>query len=152
METFADSTLAAQSGAVRPAPPELSIVRLYLLRLGYLVLAAGLGAVVWPEVLHHSSAQAAQAGIRISLLAGLGATAALGLRYPVQMLPLLIFELVWKSVYLTAFALPLWSAGQIDAGALEDIQAVSMVVIFIPLIPWRHVFAQYVTKRSERWA
>jgi hypothetical protein len=33
----------------------------------------------------------------------------------------------------------------------EDIQAVAMVVILIPLIPWRYVFAQYVLKRGDRW-
>jgi len=85
------------------------------------------------------------------LLAGLGATAALGLRYPVQMLPVLLFELVWKAIYLTAFALPLWSAHQITAAVAEDIKACLMVVIFIPLIPWGYVFAHYVLKHGDRW-
>jgi len=60
------------------------------------------------------------------LLAGLGATAVLGLRYPVQMLPILRFELVWKAIYLIAFALPLWSAHEINGAVAEDIQAVLM--------------------------
>jgi hypothetical protein len=152
METFADSTLPSPEAAFRRAPPELSAPRLYLMRLGYLVLAVGLGAFVWPEVLHHTSAEAAKAGVRISLLAGIGATAILGLRYPVQMLPLLLFEMFWKAIYLTAFALPLWRAGQVDPDTWEDIKACLMVVVFIPLIPWRYVFTQYVTNRSERWA
>jgi len=87
----------------------------------------------------------------LALLAGLGATAALGLRYPVQMLPLLLFELIWKAIYLTAFALPLWSAHQITPAVAEDIKAVLMVVIFVPLIPWRYVFAHYVLKHGDRW-
>ena len=90
-------------------------------------------------------------GIQFALLAGLGACAALGLRYPVQMLPVLVFELTWKAIYLIAFALPLWSAHQIDAATAEDIRAVLMVVIFVPLIPWRYVFAHYVLKRGDRW-
>jgi hypothetical protein len=114
-------------------------------------MAAGLGVYVWPAVLHHTNEFAAAAGIRVALLAGLGATAALGLRYPVQMLPVLLFELAWKAIYLVAFALPLWSAHQITAAVAEDIQAVAMVVILIPLIPWRYVFAQYVLKRGDRW-
>ena len=84
------------------------------------------------------------------MLAGLGATAALGLRYPVQMLPVLLFELTWKAIYLVAFALPLW-AHQINAAVAEDIQAVLMAVIFLPLIPWRYVFANYVLKHGDRW-
>jgi len=130
---------------------EVSLFRLYTLRASYLIMAGGLGAFVWPAVFHHTNEFAAAAGIRVALLAGLGATAALGLRYPVQMLPVLIFELVWKAIYLTAFALPMWSAHQITAAMAEDIKAVAMVVIFIPLIPWRYVFAQYVLKRGDRW-
>ena len=130
---------------------EVSLFRLYTLRAAYFVMAAGLGAFVWPAVIHHTNEFAAVRGIQLALLAGLGATAALGLRYPVQMLPILLFELIWKATYLIAFALPLWSAHQINAATAEDIKAVLMAVIFIPLIPWRYVFAQYVLKHGDRW-
>ncbi|MGA3131406.1 MAG: hypothetical protein ABSD59_11440 [Terracidiphilus sp.] len=121
------------------------------LRACYFVLAAGLGAYVWPSVLNHSNGFAEGEGIRCALLAGLGATALLGFRYPVKMLPLLLFELIWKTIYLVDFALPLWRAHQIDDAVAADIQAVLMVVIFIPLIPWRTVWAQYAVQRGDRW-
>ena len=145
--------LPVPSGDVtsRPTMPELSLFRLYTLRVCYFILAAGLGVYIWPVVVHHTSDLATTEGIRIALLAGLGATAVLGLRYPVQMVPLLLFEMIWKAIYLIAFALPLWSAHQINEAVAEDIKAVLMVIIFIPLIPWRHVFAQYVLKRGDRW-
>ena len=135
----------------RAAVSEVSLFRLYTLRLCYLILAAGLGVYVWPVVISHTSDVAIAAGVRLALLAGLGATAVLGLRYPLQMLPLLLFEVVWKAIYLIAFAAPLWSAHKINAAAAEDINAVWMVVIFLPLIPWRYVFAHYVFKRGDRW-
>jgi hypothetical protein len=131
--------------------PEVSLFRLYTLRAAYLVMAAGLAVFVWPAVFHHSNELAVTGGVRIALLAGLGATAALGLRYPLQMLPILLFELTWKAIYLIAFALPLWSTHQITAAMAEDIRAVMIAVIFIPMIPWRYVFAQYVLKRGDRW-
>ena len=131
--------------------PEVSLFRLYTLRAAYLVMAAGLAVFVWPAVFHHSSELAVTGGVRIALLAGLGATAALGLRYPLQMLPILLFELTWKAIYLIAFALPLWSTHQITAAMAEDIKAVMIAVIFIPMIPWRYVFAQFVLKRGDRW-
>jgi hypothetical protein len=130
---------------------EVSLFRLYTLRAAYLVMAAGLGVYIWPAVIHHTGEFAATQGVRCALLAGLGATAALGLRYPVQMLPVLLFELVWKAIFLLAFALPLWSAHQISAAMAEDIKAVLMVVIFVPLIPWRYVFAHYVLRHGDRW-
>jgi hypothetical protein len=130
---------------------EVSLVRLYTLRLCYLILAVGLGLYMWPSVIHHTPDFAVAHGIQLSLLAGLGLTAVLGLRYPVQMLPLLLFELIWKTIYLLAFALPLWSAHQVNAAAAEDIRACLMVVIFIPLIPWRYVVRHYILQRGNRW-
>jgi len=130
---------------------EVSLVRLYTLRLCYLILAVGLGLYMWPSVIHHTPAFAVAHGIQLSLLAGLGLTAVLGLRYPVQMLPLLIFELIWKTIYLLAFALPMWSAHQVNAATAEDIRACLMVVIFIPLIPWRYVVRHYILQRGNRW-
>jgi len=114
-------------------------------------MAAGLGAFIWPDVIHHTNEFAAARGIQVALLAGLGATAALGLRYPVKMLPVLLFELTWKAIYLVAFAWPLWSAHQINQATAEDIKSVLMVVILIPLIPWRYVFAHYVVEPGDRW-
>ena len=122
-----------------------------MLRVCYFILASGLGVYYWPSVIQHTNELAITEGIPFALLAGLGLTAVLGLRYPLQMVPLLLFELTWKAIYLVAFALPLWRAHQIDAAVAADIQAVLMVVIFIPLIPWRYVFAQYVAKCGERW-
>lgn len=131
--------------------PQLSLARLYGLRVFYLVIAAGLGVFVWPDVIRHTPDFAAAQGVRCALLAGLGLTAAFGLRYPIQMLPILLFELIWKAIYLIAFALPLWSAHQITAAVAEDIKAVLMVVVFIPLVPWGYVVRHYVLKPGDRW-
>jgi len=151
MNSGAELSVLSANVASRTTLPEVSLFRLYTLRAAYLVMAAGLGVFIWPVVIHHTSELAVTHGVQFALLAGLGATAALGLRYPLQMLPVLLFELTWKTIYLLAFALPLWSAHAINAAVAEDIKAVLMAVIFIPLIPWRYVFAQFLLKRGDRW-
>ena len=151
MNSVVHSPLPSGDAVTAAAAPQVSLFRLYTLRVAYLILAVGLGLVIWPVVISHTSQLAATKGVQFALLAGLGATAVLGLRYPVQMLPLLLFELIWKAVYLLGFALPLWRTHQITEAAAEDIRACLMVVILIPLIPWRYVYAQYVTKRGDRW-
>ena len=130
---------------------DVSLVRLYTLRACYLILAVGLGLYVWPAVLHHTPAFAATRGIRVSLLAGIGLAALLGLRYPVKMIPLLLFELTWKAIYLLAFALPLWLHHQVTPAAALDIQSVLVVVILLPLIPWTYVARQYILAPGNRW-
>lgn len=78
--------------------------------------------------------------------------AALGLRYPLQMLPLLLFELVWKSIWLIAVAYPLWSAQQIDADTMETVKACLMGIVLFPIaMPWPYVRAKYVKMPGDRW-
>jgi hypothetical protein len=140
-----------QSEVRDSATESVPLWRLYSLRLCYMILAGGLGMFIWPSVIQHSPEFAASRGIQTSLLAGLGATAVLGLRYPTKMIPVLMFELIWKIIYLIAFAVPLWRAHQITDAVQADITAVLMVVVFVPLIPWGYVWQQYATGHGERW-
>lgn len=130
---------------------ELSVVRLYMLRFCYLVMAVGLGIVIWPSVIVHTSDFATESGVRCSLLAGLCLMSAVGVRYPVKMLPVLLFEIVWKAIYLIGFALPMWRAHQVNEAAAADIFAVSLVVIFLPMVPWGYAIREFLLAKSERW-
>jgi len=130
---------------------QVSVLRLYALRAAYLLIVVGLGIEIWPGILHHEKPWALMQGVVYCVLAAVSALAVLGLRYPLQMLPLLFFELVWKSIWLLAVALPLWSANQMDAGTSETATACLMGVIFLVVIPWPYVFANYLLKPGDRW-
>lgn len=129
----------------------VSLFRLYALRAGYLLIAVGLAATVWPSVINHSPEWPLVNSVACSLLAAVSVLAALGIRYPLQMLPVLLFEIVWKSIWLIAVALPLWSANHIDARTWETARDCLFGAILVPLIPWRYVMSQYVTKPGDRW-
>lgn len=86
------------------------------------------------------------------MLAAVTALCLLGVRYPLQMLPLLILELFWKSLWLAVVAVPIWSAGTImDADTWDTANACLMGGIFLIAIPWPYVFAHYVKKPGDRW-
>jgi hypothetical protein len=75
--------------------PQVSLFRLYLLRAMYLVLVVGLGAMIVPEILSH---ELTSRGVIPSLLGAVWLLAFLGLLHPLEMLPLLLFELAWKTI------------------------------------------------------
>src|SRR6266852_9002246 len=130
----------------------VSTFRLYLLRAMYLLIVVGLGSEIWPGIIHHAKAWDLMHGVASSLLAAISVLAALGIRYPLQMLPLLLFELLWKAIWLLAIALPLWSANQLDADTMETVKACLMGIVLVPIvIPWPYVLAQYVKKPGDRW-
>ena len=130
---------------------EVSLFRLYVLRAGYLLIAVGLATTIWPIVINHSPQWPLMNGVACSLLAAVSVLAAVGIRYPLQMLPILLFELVWKTIWLIAVALPLWSANQIDARTWGTVQDCLFGAILIPLIPWRYVISHYVMKPGDPW-
>src|SRR3954462_14898302 len=81
----------------RPTP--FPLWRRNLLRVGYLVIGAGLAATRWPLLINHGP-WGLQAGTIECMLVGLSVLALLGLRHPVRMLPLLLFEITWKLTWL----------------------------------------------------
>ena len=124
---------------------------LYTLRVGYLILGGGIAAFFWPNLLNHSPDFVEARGIQFALLSGLGVVAFVGLRYPLRMLPILLFELTWKALYLLAYALLLWRAHQITHSLQADIFSLTCVVVFLPLIPWTYVWRNYVVAPADRW-
>jgi hypothetical protein len=85
------------------------------------------------------------------MLGAISILAILGIRYPLKMLPVLFFELTWKSIWLIAVALPLWSSNQMDAKNLATTQDCLVGVIFLLVIPWPYVWEHYVKMRGDRW-
>lgn len=132
--------------------PHVSTWRLYGLRALYLLLAVGLGAVIWPSLLAAPAATPDAATVVRALLGALGLLSLLGLRYPLQMLPLLLFELLWKLVWVLAVALPSWRQGLLgDYGAATFYECLPAFVLFPLIIPWRYVFARFVRAAGEPW-
>ena len=85
------ATTAALSSTPGRGRQELSIVYLYLLRGVYLLIAVGMGIQVWPGIFHHGQIELMRSVTR-AMLAGMTLLMLVGVRYPLQMLPLLFFE------------------------------------------------------------
>ena len=131
---------------------ELSLFRLYVLRAMYLLIALAQGAQTWPAILHHSKPWDMWHGVGMSLLGALTALSLLGVRYPVRMLPLLIFELTWKLLWVLAAWLPLWLAHRVDADTADSFFPIFLGVVIVPLVlPWGYVWKNYVTTPGDRW-
>jgi hypothetical protein len=142
------STAVSRTTSV-PANGEVSLLRLYVLRVTYLLLVVGLGATILPPLLSH---EPTARGVIPSLLGAVWVLAFFGLRYPLQMLPLLMFELAWKAIWLLAFGLGQWSSGQVPPTFAEDFPAITAGVILMPLvIPWGYVWRRYFKRPSDPW-
>ena len=125
------------------AAEELSLLRLYLLRAGYLLMALGLVITRWPLLIGHDASWPLMDGVVVCMLVALSLLFFLGVRYPVKLIPVLLFEMTWKVIWLSTVALPLrarapssdaiahacWSGGSAALRAPRDESTASA---------WRH--------------
>ena len=137
--------------SARGSAGEVSLLRLYLLRGGYLLVVVGLGIKIWPKVINRSGSWELMEGVVQCMLLAFWALCVLGLRYPLRMLPVLLWEMTWKSLWLAIVVLPVWVSGQIDDATTETAIECLVVVVFPFVVPWRFVFENYVKKRGNRW-
>lgn len=141
------TTVAPVSAAVAPA---LSTRRLYAMRAGYLLMGVGLVIVKWP-LLPQAVTLPLFEGVTLCLLTAMSVLAFIGVRHPTRMLPLLVFESLWKVLWLSLVALPRAVAGTVDEAMGAVIVNCSVVVFIIAVVPWRHVWQTFIVGRGERW-
>ena len=140
----------AISGAA--SPRVLPIWRLNVMRLGYLLMAVGLTLTKGPLFLQGSVASLpVYEGVVAALLGSMALLAFLGLRYPVQLLPLLILETLWKLVWLAAVAVPNLARGDVSTQMSTVLSSVSLVVVILAVTPWDYVWTRYARAPGDAW-
>ena len=131
---------------------EISLFRLYVLRSLYLLFVVGLGILVWPGVFDPARRWGLMDGQESScMVAAFSVLCIFGLRYPLQMLPVLLWEIIWKTLWLASVLIPQWRTGHVDDALKPTIFACSWVVLVYIAVPWRYVFMHYVRAQGNRW-
>ncbi|HEX8284522.1 MAG TPA: hypothetical protein VF588_14245 [Pyrinomonadaceae bacterium] len=131
---------------------EVTTFRLYLLRAGYLVIAVGLALMIWPGIIRPPENLSHMGAVVRSVLGAVSLLALLGIRYPLKLLPLLFFELLWKSVWVLAFGLRLWSADGLGPDAKETLSDCIFGIVLVLLVtPWGYVLQHYLKAPGDRW-
>lgn len=122
--------------------------KIYLLRLLYFLVFIFVGYDSWTYIFNfdgqgdHVRAAAFCMWASYSLLSGIGVV------YPLKMLPIVAFEILYKVVWLLIIAYPLWSASQLAGSPAEGMTSAFLwVVLPIIAMPWKFTFYTYVLNR-----
>lgn len=130
----------------------VSRLQLHLLRAMYLVIVVGLGLTAWPDIIAPAARAADSYSVILAFLGALSLLALLGLRYPLQLLPILLFEICWKTLWVLVFALPVWLESGLDEYAAGVLFACVLGIVLTPIaVPWKYVMARYVVAAGESW-
>ncbi len=133
-------------------PASLPIYRLNLMRAGYLLMAVGLAAVKFPIFIRGEAASLPVfEGVVAALLATMSLFAFLALRYPVQLLPLLVFESAWKLTWLAFVAIPNLVEGDMSDEMRDVLFSVLVVAVVLAVTPWNYAWKRYVRAPGDPW-
>ena len=122
--------------------------KIYLLRLLYALMAVFLGIDAWTHILTFQGEWDPAAAAAWSVWASYSLLAVLGIFHPLRMLPLVLLEITYKSIWLAVVAYPLWSRDELRGSPAEDMTyAFLWVLLPIVAMPWKYAFTTYVTGR-----
>ena len=120
-------------------------IHIYALRLFYFLMAAFVATDAWTTILTHEGPWDRFRAMAFCVWAVYPTMALLGLIHPLRMLPIMLFTVGYKSIWLLIVAYPLWRAGAL-AGSPEE--PMTSAFIWTPVlmlaIPWGYVFRKYV--------
>ena len=117
---------------ISPSP-----LRLNLIRACFLLLVVGLFIQIVPDLFGPAASMSAMAGVVVAMLSALAILSIVGLFSPIKMLPLMLFEMLWKLLWTCSVALPHFLAGTITEELGELMFAVAFVIPFVFIFPWR---------------
>ena len=131
------------------ATPPLSRVRLYGLRAAYLLIGIGLALTKWPLLGQVRSLDVYE-GVTLCMLTAMSLLALVGVARPVALIPVLLFEVLWKLLWLGLVAAPALVSGNTDPSITRIAVNCTLVVPVLLAVPWRNVWHVHVKGRPRQ--
>jgi hypothetical protein len=120
-------------------------IQIHLLRLVYFLMAVFVATDSWTSILAHKGPWDPVRAVAFCAWASYSTLSVLGLIHPLRMLPLMLFMIGYKLLWLAVVAWPLWRTGTLAGSSAE---AMTLVFLWIPLpmvaVPWGYVVRNFV--------
>jgi hypothetical protein len=124
-------------------------IKIYLLRLLFALMFVFVNLDTWPHLFTKTDWDHVRAAA-VCMQASYAALAIIGIFRPLLMLPFVIFEIIYKLVWLIVIAYPLWVSGQLAGSPAEQMTyAYLWVALPIVAMPWRYFMSKYVFMRFD---
>jgi hypothetical protein len=125
-------------------------INIYLLRLLFVLVFLFVGYDSWTSILKHVGPWDHVRAAALCMWAAYSVLSLIGIFYPLKMIPLVMFEILYKIIWLIIVAYPLWAANRLAGSPAEEMTyAFLWVVLPIVAMPWKYAFDTYILNRKR---
>ena len=119
-------------------------INIYGMRFVYILMATLLAMDVWGHILTRDQQWNPSDAMNWSIWAAFTLFAAIGIFRTVEMIPILLIEITYKTIWLILVALPLFLDDDLSEHTTDGmITPFAMVILPIAVIPWGYVLKWY---------
>lgn len=120
-------------------------VKIYVMKLFFALMFLFVAKDAWIKLVFHEGEWNAEIAVAWCSIAAYTSLSGIGIFHTLKMLPIMLFMVLYKGLWLYFVAFPLWNAGKLNGSGIEG-WAHIFILIIIPLIfiPWKYVFNTYI--------
>jgi hypothetical protein len=125
-------------------------INIYLLRVLFTLMFLFLGFDSWSHILRHTGPWDPANSAAWFMWGSCAIIAFIGIIRPLKMLPIVLFEIVYKTAWLLMIALPLCQRNEL-AGTPAEGMANNFMLVILPIVamPWRYFFRTYIVGKPR---
>ena len=124
------------------------LINIYLLRLLYTLMFLFLSYDSWAHIIHHTGPWDPANSAAWFMWGSCAFISVIGIRRPLKMLPIVLFEIIYKTAWLIVIAYPLHQRNEL-AGTPTEAMANNFMLVILPIVamPWRYFFRTYIVDK-----
>ncbi len=126
-------------------------INIYLLRLLFALMFLFVTYDSWEHIFNHTGSWDSVNAAAWCMWGSYSAISIIGVLRPLKMLPIVLFEVVYKVAWLLIVAYPLWIKNELIGSPAEDMTRVFLWVLLpIVAMPWGYFFRTYILGRRNK--
>ena len=120
-------------------------INIYGMRLIYILMATFLAMDVWTHIITYDQRWDPSDAMNWSVWATFTLFAFIGIFHTVKMIPIMLLEIVYKTIWLILVALPLFLDGNLSDDTTDGmIYPFLFVILPLIFVPWGYVVKKYI--------
>ena len=120
-------------------------INIYGMRFIYILMATFLAMDVWTHIITYDQRWDPSDAMNWSVWAAFTFFAVIGIFHTVKMIPIMLLEIVYKTIWLILVALPLFQDGNLSDDTTDGmIFPFILVILPVTFVPWGYVVKKYI--------